>query len=107
MIGHVHSLSQLGVFRAARSKTVTLPLYSRPRGNDKFLLKGEASSLDSSVQFLLFFHHVEMADICSLLIGRGPVTSSQYVKFHWPRSVARPTPMGMGARLAIKMARGG
>jgi hypothetical protein len=30
-----------------------------------------SSSLDSSVQFLLFFRHVERTDICSILIGRG------------------------------------
>jgi hypothetical protein len=34
-------------------------------GNDKFLLNGEA------LQFLLFFRHVEIADICSNFVGRA------------------------------------
>jgi hypothetical protein len=81
--------------------------YSRPRGNDTFLLKGEASSLDSPVQFLLFCRHVAMADICSVLTSRRPATRSQYAKFHSPRPLARPTPIGFAEMLAIKMARGG
>jgi hypothetical protein len=78
-------------------------------GNERFLLKGEA------LQFLLFFRHVEIADIWSNFVGRastqGCVTLPRDRRTALlQRRLDRPMAMGtvptLGSAMAIVMARG-
>jgi hypothetical protein len=70
-----------------------------------------ASSLDSSVQFLLLFRHVEMADICSRFVGRASTQCCvalprERLTAFLQHRLDRPTAMGIVATPVSAMARG-